>query len=242
MFGWRCRIGLVTPPDNLLIEPELNSLVPPGVSVHSTRLRRIDLESMPEEAEIEARNYGEIDVDAIAYACSISSFHEGPGSDERIADRLSAKAGVPATTASTAMVRALDALGADRIDVVGPYDDAENDLLQDFLTGNGFDVLSMEGLGFTSTDIDQARNLFDWTAADTYRHVRSREDTDAEAVLIAATNLPSVATIPEMEADVGIPVVPVNVALLWHAFGLTGVNPTIPEAGLLLAADGPRPR
>jgi maleate cis-trans isomerase len=237
MHGWRCRIGLVTPPDNLLIEPELKELAPDGVSVYSTRLREIDLDTMPEEAEIEAANYGEMGANVVAYACNISSFHEGPGSDEEIVAQLSEASGLPATTASTAMVRALAELDVERIGVVTPYNEEENDLLQRFLVGNGFELSSMSGLGLTSTSVEDVKQLSQQTASDTYRRVVEQDDPEDEAVLITATNLASVGTIREMEADVGKPVVSANTALLWHALELAGVEPSISEAGTLIEGE-----
>ena len=38
MFGWRARIGVLLPPGNPTVEPELWSMAPAGVSLHFGRL------------------------------------------------------------------------------------------------------------------------------------------------------------------------------------------------------------
>src|SRR5262245_6790252 len=37
-YGWRGRVGLIVPPANLTIEPEIAAMLPEGVSLHATRL------------------------------------------------------------------------------------------------------------------------------------------------------------------------------------------------------------
>jgi maleate cis-trans isomerase len=40
MFGWRAKIGLIVPSRNVVMEPEFSHFVPPGVSVHTSRMFR----------------------------------------------------------------------------------------------------------------------------------------------------------------------------------------------------------
>ncbi len=235
MYGWRCKIGLISPPDNLLIEPELYDIVPPGVSIHSTRLTTIDRDEMPREAEHVADQFGTANVDVVAYACTLSSFHDGPGSDEEVASRLQSVSGLPVTTASTAMRRALDALSVNSVSVVTPYNKSDNELLRTFLTDDGITVSAMDGLGLSATDETDAVEIGRETARDTYQRVVQSFDPESDAVLVTATNLACLETLETIEADLGVPVVATNQALLWHAFSLCGVDQTIDGFGKLFA-------
>ena len=37
-YGWRGRVGLIVPPANMTVEPEVADMLPKGVSLHATRL------------------------------------------------------------------------------------------------------------------------------------------------------------------------------------------------------------
>lgn len=234
MPGWRCKIGVIVPIDNAVIEPEWYSMAPDGVSVHAARLHTMALPEMPADAETEAENLGTMGADVITYACNASSFHGGPGSDEAIAARLSDAAGVPATTASTAMVRALDALDVDTVAVVSPYDEDDQERLEQFLEGNDVGVTTVTGLGLAADDAEDLSKVNDETAEDTYRRVRDVDLSGAEAALVTSTNVESVRAIEAMESDLGRPVVSANQALFWHALELAGVDPSVPGYGRLL--------
>ena len=234
MSGWRCKIGAVVPIDNAVIEPEWYSMAPAGVSVHGARLHTMALPEMPADAETEAANLGTMGADVIAYACNASSFHGGPGSDGEIADLLADAAGVPATTASTAMVRALDALDVGSVAVVSPYAEDDQRRLEEFLAGNGIDVTTVTGLGLAADEAEDLAKVNEETAEDTYERVRAVDRAGAEAVLVTSTNVESVRTIEAMEADLDCPVVTTNQALFWDALQIAGVAPEVPGYGRLL--------
>lgn len=231
MTGWRCKIGVIVPIDNAVIEPEWNAVVPTGVSIHGARLHTMALPEMPADAETEAENLGIMGADVIAYACNASSFHDGPGSDETIAARLSDAAGVPATTASTAMVQALEELNIKSVAVISPYNYDDQERLEHFLEGNGVEVTTVTGLGLAADEAEDLAKVNEETAEDTYDRVRDVDTAGAEGLLVTSTNIESIRRIEAMETDVGRPVISTNQAMLWHALTLAGVDTTVPSFG-----------
>lgn len=234
MFGWRCKIGTIIPIDNAVIEPEFYDLSGDGISVHGARLHTMELPGMPADAETEAENLGTMGADVIAYACNASSFYRGPGGDTDIADRLADASGVPATTASTAMIRGLDAVGAESVSVVSPYGNENKQRLREFIEGHGVAVEAITGLGLAPDDADDLAETNELTAEDTYRRAIAANTNDADAVLVTATNVGSVGTLNRIEADLDKPALSTNQALYWDALRLAGVSPDTSAFGSLL--------
>ena len=234
MYGWRAAIGIICPKDNRIIEPEFNELAPDGVSVHATRLSTVELDEMPAAGRDEAAKVNEMGADVVVYACNASSFHEGPDAHQQIKDGLEDASSLPATTASTAILAALDELAVDTVDIVTPYGEDDNDRLRRFLEGNGISTGRMSGLGLASDEVEDLAKVNEETARDTYRRTLETA-ADAEAVLVVSTNLASVETLAAIEEDLGKPVVSVNQAMFWHAMCVTGTDVTVPGYGTLLS-------
>jgi maleate cis-trans isomerase len=38
MYGWRLKIGIVSPANNVVIEPELYRALPEGIAIYTTRM------------------------------------------------------------------------------------------------------------------------------------------------------------------------------------------------------------
>ena len=234
MYGWRHRIGVICPKDNMVIEPELYELAPAGISIHASRLKTVELDEMPVAAEADAVALREMGADVLVYACNASSFFDGPNSHRRIQERLAEASQLPVTTASTAILEAVRAIGSPSVDVITPYGGEEIDRLEVFLEGNDLEVESIGGLGFAADQLDDLAAVNEETAQDTYRRVVDAA-ADAEAALVVSTNLASVEAIDAMEADVGKPVITVNQAMFWHALQLVDSDATVPGFGSLLS-------
>src|ERR671923_1863131 len=75
MFGWRARIGVLVPPGNPTVEPELYMMAPPGVTVHCARLQGFQSASTPGAAAgMETRTLAYLD-DLADPAKALGSVH-----------------------------------------------------------------------------------------------------------------------------------------------------------------------
>ena len=95
-------------------------------------------------------------------------------------------AGVPAFTATRAIIEALQAVGARRIAVCSPYTKAIDDAEHEFFTAAGFDILGSAHLG-----IADAFALADPTPEEIYALWQKSWHADAEASLITCLNMNS---------------------------------------------------
>lgn len=234
MYGWRARLGIMVPSVNTVMEPELSHMAPEGVSVHAARLLAAgafgpdSLIAMAAYTEKAAEELGHT-VDAIAYGCTSGSFVKGAGWDEELVARIERVTQKPATTTSTAVVRALRALGLRTIAVATPYTREVNDCLADFFQQQDFGVLTVRGLEVTARG---GQGVFFPSTA--YRLAKEVDDPKADGILISCTNFRTIEIIELLEADLGKPVVTSNQATFWELLRLTRVSAEVPGYGLLL--------
>jgi arylmalonate decarboxylase len=104
-----------------------------------------------------------------------------------------------------------------------------------FLTAQGFEVLSIEGLGIGETLAD-FRYLARVPPEAIYRLARRVDRPDADAILISCTDVATLPVLKQLEQDCGKPVVTSNLATFWSCLRKGGVADRIDGFGTLLAA------
>lgn len=75
------------------------------------------------------------------------SFYKGAAFNRELTQRVSLAGGCPAVTMSTAVTEGLRSVGGKRLAVATAYDDEVNRRLQIYLQEEGFEVLTIRGLG-----------------------------------------------------------------------------------------------
>jgi maleate isomerase len=133
------------------------------------------------------------------------------------------------------MVAALREMGVRRIALVTPYTRSVTSALEDFLYEGGITVTDRACLGLT-------REI--WRVP--YRHVvdMARSAVAAgspEALFISCTNLPTYDVIPQLEAELRLPVLSANQVTMWAALRRVGKQAVGPYQSLLdpAARSGP---
>jgi maleate isomerase len=227
------RIGLLLPSSNTVQEREFCSALPQGMALHVTRLglRTIEADStlrIVAELEAESRKLADADVDVIVLAATAPSSRKGLGYDRELVQRITAASGKPATTASTALLAALHALGIRRIVIGAPWGEEVNRTTARFMEANGFEVLAHQALGHLS-NLDVG--LLDEQTA--YEMGRRIDRPDAEAVMLACGNWSTFGILERLERDLGKPILSTNQVSLWHVLGILGRGP-LPGFGRLL--------
>ena len=239
MYGWRGRIGLLATAINTVMEPEFWQLVPPGVSVHTTRvpteregtpeaLREMEAASLRAAAEVAK---GEPDV--VVWGCTSSSFFEGPQGNDRVMRELAAVVKAPAVTAAGAMADCLKANGIRRVNVVTPYVATTNERLRQFLAACGIEVVELAT--FDMLDMFDHAKI---EPADVYAKAKTLDHSKAQATFIACTQVRALEIVDLLEQDIGKPVYSVNQACAWQAFSVLGIDPGITHRGSLLRSLG----
>jgi len=236
MYGWRCRIGLIIPSDNTVMESEFNKIFYDfcGISVHATR---IFLESttvksllkMKEGLKRAALELKTAEVDIIVYGCTSGSLIKGLNFDREIIEKIELETKTKATTTSTALLAALKELGVKKIAVGTPYSNEINEKVKEFLVDNGFKVTNIIGLNIIP-DVDVGKQE-PYVAYNLGKRVNT---DDADCVFLSCTDFRTFEIINPLEKKLRKPVISSNQVTLWHILKLEELGISIKNYGRLL--------
>jgi maleate isomerase len=217
------------------------AIAPERFTFHSSRMRmrrvvKEELAAMDAESERCATELSDARVDVLGYACLVAIMSMGKGyhrvSERRLRQQtIDNGAPAPVVTSAGALIAGLEALGAKRIAVVAPYMQPLTKLVVDYLESEGVRVADHIALEIPDNLEVAAHDPM--RLLDIYRRLNLK-GVDA-LVLSACVQMPSLAAIPQVEAECGIPVVSAAICTTWQMLQSLGLDTTVPDAGALLS-------
>jgi maleate cis-trans isomerase len=163
----------------------------------------------------------------IVLAHTATSYTLGKDGEAQLVARLQRETGIPFITAFGSVLAALAHLEVKRVAYGTPYDaDA---------TAKGKAALEAHGVEVVSAGrLDNVKNIYDETAERAYGLARKIDVPQAQAVFLSGVGMPTLATLQQMEDDLGKPVVSAAAAMMWNALRVAGVSEPVKGFGRLL--------
>ncbi|MFE4663554.1 aspartate/glutamate racemase family protein [Streptomyces sp. NPDC056716] len=233
------RIGMITPSSNTVLEPVTSALTRDlaDVSVHFTRLRvtRIsldpqDTDQFAQEAFVRAAQLlADARVDVIAWHGTSGSWL-GPDHDRQMCRAIEDATGIRATTATLALLAALEHCRTQRLGLLTPYTDDLAGAITGHYAARGFPVHAAHHFArttnydFALTTDGELDTAFDTLAA-----------RGCDTVAVVCTNLRAAHLAKRWEQRRPVTVVDSVAATLWQALRLAGDATPIQGYGRLLA-------
>lgn len=235
MFGYRARIGYISPSVIELNAYDFYRIVPKGVGLIAVACM---VEGWKEDAykralsqlESCARELGRRSCDFVIHGGAPLVLSQGKGFESKLLSQLEEITGAPCTTSIVAAMDAFRDLSASKLAVVDPYPPDLNSKMAAYLGEWGFEVASLVSLGTSFTESSGV------SVGDIYRAAKRavNEAKKAEAVFIPCANFPVVDVIEDIETDFGLPVITNITSQLYVAFKAIGMREPINGYGKLM--------
>lgn len=238
----RARIGIVAPATNTIVQPEMETMRPDGVTNHHGRIRVTNVPMNSDADFLHVLDLLDQDMDRAlddVAACAPDHLIVGVTSpmlrggvaacSARLED-IETRTGIPATAGSSATARVLKNLGIKTIGLVSPYQPVMDGMLRDYMAEGGVDIAELVTLRCASPfAIAQV-------GPETLRQAMIRADRpEIEVWIQVGTNLGFSSLAPELTDALGKPVIGVNAITYWEAMRRVGVTEPTPSLGPTLS-------
>jgi maleate isomerase len=235
-YGRAGVFGIVTPPANPTVEPELRILLPAGTAMLVARLPdltgdlRARLVGYGDTLGGTLAGFGGLRFDALGFACTGTSYLVDPDAERRRLGALEDELGYRIVTAAGAIGEALGALGVEAVALVSPYPDWLTEASRAHWVRCGLRVTTVLRLPSGSTGA--AHGIYELTTPAVLDRCAGFEAAGADAILLTGTGMPSLRLILALGQSRGLPVLSSNLCLAWALAGLRGGGQAGPESPL----------
>jgi arylmalonate decarboxylase len=229
-------LGLLSPVE-ATVPPEATALYPSGVRFEAASVGLATMTPEGYDAVLDriaptASALAKRGAQAIALMGTSLSFYKGSTFNRELTRRVTAASGLPAVSMSTAVIEGLRSVGGKRLAVATAYNGEVNHRLETFLHEEGFQVLTIRGLGVEKVEDIHAvtqKGLLEFSAG-------VFESTQgADALLVSCGGLHTLELLQPLEQRCKVPVVSSQPHGLWNAVRLLGMSGRVQGFGSVLA-------
>ena len=240
-FGSIGRVGVLVPPANTTVEPELSSVMPDGVSLHFARLPgrvsnetsvglRERFEGYVQHLADVADSFGGCKLAATCLAVTGASYLVGAKREAALVDGLRSGGAPKATTAALAVSSLLKVLKSKRIGLVTPYPPWLVEFAKQYWSDLGFEVVHIVPL----PDVVSIYSVGATKVLSAVREILLA--ADAQAIVLSGTGVTTMPTIERLAGTTSVPVISSNLSLAWWITTSLELDPTSPSSAPALRA------
>jgi maleate cis-trans isomerase len=243
-FGWRKRIGCISPSVMEMISFDFYRFAPEGIGFvgvtdKTNTWSPEDVETALNGALDSAAYLGDRGCDYVVHTGAAHIASKGKGYDRAFLDEMRRRSGVPGTTSIRSALRGFKRMGMRRIAVASPWPEKITGWVVDYIRAEGIEPVHVATLG---TDFKVLHTL---EPSAIYRFATGvmAASGDADGLYMPGPQAPVAMTVAAIERDIGRPVVASTPADFWAAFNDLGIRDRIEGHGRLLASlceDGER--
>jgi maleate isomerase len=218
-YGWRGRVGLIVPPANVTVEPEVAAMLPPGASLHVTRLPgrvsedtsvglRERFQEYNRTLPTAAASFGGASLSALCLGVTGCCYLVGPDGEEKLLDDLRSGGASHVMTAARAIRLLLDALGRRRVVLVTPYPAWVIDFAKKYWLSSGLDILDI-------VPLPDVLSIYAVNTDKVVAAVRQLGTSGAEAIVLSGTGVATLPAIEKLAGSMDLPIISSNLSLGW---------------------------
>lgn len=236
-IGTRATLGAIVLETDETLEPEFaRMMAQDGVALYHSRIPMVT-EIRPETlAQMERDLPGSaqlfpsaLQFDVIGYGCTSASTVIG---SDRVAQAIhTVFPQAQVTNPLAAIIAAGRSLSVRRLGFVTPYIPEVSQRMRLKLEEAGFEIAALGS--FEEGDDRVVARITEAAIHAAAQQVAAQAPCDA--IVISCTNLRCLRVIPQIEAELGLPVMSSNQALAWHMLRLAGVEAAQPQFGQLFS-------
>ena len=230
------HLGFLILSTDQVIEEDLSQMLPPGVQIHlnsipfpdefSDEILKLDKSMLLTCVDGLLSDPSLDSLDGLCFCCTSGAVLIGT---EKIRQILSGKARVVTDTAS-ACVRALEEVGASSVAVFSPYTDDINVHMQEFLSKEGQNIVSIHGM-----NLSRDKDIANVSPEEIIDFISGSDLSNADTIFVSCTGFRVLSVISKLEGLFEKPVVASNQATMWESLRLNGIKQRRPEFGRLFS-------